>query len=187
MARVIDDLGNLILQAAKEIAYEEGLGEISIRKVASHCNIATGTIYNYYPTKTDLVMAVVEDFWAQCFRNMHQVLDEQLDFFKTLEQIYNYVLEYLEQFKRNLLVELTLLDTKAKNVGKQRESIYINKFSDMILRLINKHKEEFNIEVIEKIGEAGLARFIFSNYIAMLKAQDHNYSSFDFILKKILL
>lgn len=186
MAKVIDDLGNLILQEAKAIAYEEGLGEISIRKVATHCNIATGTIYNYYPTKIDLVMAVVEDFWAQCFRNIHKELAGQLDFFETLEKIYFYMLEYLEHFKKNLLIELTLLDTKAKSIGKQKEAVYINKFSHMILQLINAHQDEFNMEVVEKIGKAELAEFIFSNYINLLKTQKHNYSSFDFILKKVL-
>ena len=45
-----------ILGAAKEIAALEGVAQISIRGVAKACGVSVGSIYNYFPTKSELVI-----------------------------------------------------------------------------------------------------------------------------------
>ena len=37
-----------ILKAGRKIAQEKGLSAINMRSVAAECNIALGTLYNYY-------------------------------------------------------------------------------------------------------------------------------------------
>ena len=56
-----------LLEAAREIARRDGLGHISIRRTAAMCSVSIGTVYNYYPAKADLVLAVIEDFWKRVF------------------------------------------------------------------------------------------------------------------------
>ena len=56
-----------LLEAAREIARRDGLGHISIRRTAAMCGVSIGTVYNYYPAKADLVLAVIEDFWKRVF------------------------------------------------------------------------------------------------------------------------
>lgn len=56
-----------ILDAAYEIATTKGLGALSIRAVAAACGVAVGTVYNSYPTKSDLVNDVVGRFWQRAF------------------------------------------------------------------------------------------------------------------------
>src|SRR6516164_6952140 len=48
-----------ILAAATEIAAEGGMAAVQIATVASRAGIAAGTVYRYFPSKTDLVAAVV--------------------------------------------------------------------------------------------------------------------------------
>src|SRR5215212_9969013 len=48
-----------ILDAAKALATEGGMGAVQIAPVAARANIAAGTFYRYFPAKTDLVAAVV--------------------------------------------------------------------------------------------------------------------------------
>ena len=54
-----------ILDTAFDIASASGLSGLSIRDVASACNVAVGTVYNSYPTKNDLVNDVVGRFWNE--------------------------------------------------------------------------------------------------------------------------
>lgn len=54
-----------ILDAAYEIATTQGLGALSIRAVAAACGVAVGTVYNSYPTKSELVNDVVGRFWQR--------------------------------------------------------------------------------------------------------------------------
>src|SRR5450759_2047422 len=48
-----------ILAAATEIAAEGGMGAVQIAAVAARAGIAAGTIYRYFPSKTDLIAELV--------------------------------------------------------------------------------------------------------------------------------
>src|SRR2546427_2634149 len=48
-----------ILAAVRAIAAEGGMAAVQIAAVAERAGIAAGTIYRYFPSKTDLVAAVV--------------------------------------------------------------------------------------------------------------------------------
>src|SRR6516162_4332429 len=47
-----------ILAAACEAAAEGGMAAVQIAPVAARAGIATGTVYRYFPSKTDLVTAL---------------------------------------------------------------------------------------------------------------------------------
>src|ERR1700694_2259970 len=49
-----------IIVAARAIASEQGLGAVQIVPVAQRAGIAAGTVYRYFPAKTDLVQALIE-------------------------------------------------------------------------------------------------------------------------------
>ena len=48
-----------ILQAATEMAAEGGMAAVQIADVAKRAGIAAGTVYRYFPSKTDLVAELV--------------------------------------------------------------------------------------------------------------------------------
>ncbi|MGN0056177.1 MAG: TetR/AcrR family transcriptional regulator, partial [Atopobiaceae bacterium] len=56
-----------ILQACRQIARAQGLGNISIRSAAAASGVAVGTIYHYFPSKEALLLAVTADVWSQIF------------------------------------------------------------------------------------------------------------------------
>lgn len=56
-----------ILEMTKTMVTESGLGSVSIRSVAERCGIAVGSIYNYFPSKRELLVAVTEIVWRDIF------------------------------------------------------------------------------------------------------------------------
>ena len=48
-----------ILAAARTIAAEDGMGAVQVAGVAARAGIAAGTVYRYFPSKTDLVAELV--------------------------------------------------------------------------------------------------------------------------------
>src|SRR5258708_27583047 len=48
-----------IIEAARALASESGLGAVQVVRVAERAGIAAGTVYRYFPSKDDLVAAVV--------------------------------------------------------------------------------------------------------------------------------
>jgi AcrR family transcriptional regulator len=49
-----------IMAAAEALAVEGGMGAVQIAAVALRANIAAGTVYRYFPSKIDLIAALVE-------------------------------------------------------------------------------------------------------------------------------
>ncbi len=47
-----------LIDAAMEISRTEGVHKVNIRNIAKKCSISVGVLYNYFPTKTDLIFAV---------------------------------------------------------------------------------------------------------------------------------
>src|SRR6202035_246889 len=48
-----------IMAAARALAGEGGMGSVQIAAVAERAGIAAGTVYRYFPAKTDLIAALV--------------------------------------------------------------------------------------------------------------------------------
>src|SRR5215207_25906 len=60
--RVIQRLAarrDAIVTAARALASEQGMDAVQIVPVAERAGIAAGTVYRYFPSKTDLVTALV--------------------------------------------------------------------------------------------------------------------------------
>jgi AcrR family transcriptional regulator len=54
-----------ILAAARALAAEGGMGAVQIAAVAARADIAAGTVYRYFPSKTDLVRALAKGVAGQ--------------------------------------------------------------------------------------------------------------------------
>ncbi|MEK6265499.1 MAG: TetR/AcrR family transcriptional regulator [Clostridium sp.] len=65
MPKVIENLRETIILEAKNILLTQSFKELSIRELAKSCNIGTGTFYNYFSTKEQLVAEVFRGDWKK--------------------------------------------------------------------------------------------------------------------------
>lgn len=59
-----------ILCAGKDIVAKRGLAGLTIRDVAQACGVSVGSIYNYFPTKSDLVIATIESVFREILQEL---------------------------------------------------------------------------------------------------------------------
>jgi AcrR family transcriptional regulator len=71
-ARARGDLRIPILSAAAEVFGERGYGGATTREIARRAGVAEGTVFNYFPTKKEILVAMME----------HEVLDALPDYFR---------------------------------------------------------------------------------------------------------
>jgi AcrR family transcriptional regulator len=64
-----------IIAAAQAIAAEQGLGAVQIVPVAERAGIAAGTVYRYFPAKSDLVAALIEAVSARELATFRKAAD----------------------------------------------------------------------------------------------------------------
>jgi AcrR family transcriptional regulator len=175
-----------ILSEAKEIAIKQGITKVDIRSVAKNSGIAIGTVYNYFPSKGDLLVAVIEDFWEGAFADVDWRSFAYEDFYDNLEKIYNILYIYLNKFKENWLEELSFLKTQEKLLGKQKQTEYFKKICNRIKDMMEMDNNIKQYQWTDVISKEKTAEFIFENMIMMLKKGDKNMSFFIGILKKIM-
>lgn len=56
-----------ILRVCRELIRKKGWDALNIRAVAGACGISVGSVYNYYPSKADLIAAAIESVWCDIF------------------------------------------------------------------------------------------------------------------------
>lgn len=63
-----------ILAKCIEEAAAKGVVSVNIRAVAKACNVSVGSIYNYFPSKTELICAMIEEIWKDIFHTGSQAM-----------------------------------------------------------------------------------------------------------------
>ena len=65
MPKILEDIQERILDAVRERIAGEGWNAVNIRTLAKRCGIASGTIYNYYPSREAILAAVISRDWEK--------------------------------------------------------------------------------------------------------------------------
>ena len=71
MRKKDDTLRDTLLALARKIADEDGLDAINIRFLAKKAGVATGTVYNYFTNKDEILLALTEEYWRQALLFPH--------------------------------------------------------------------------------------------------------------------
>lgn len=186
MARVIENPRELILNEAKKILYNEGYGGISIRRVAKECDIAIGTIYNYFPTKKELIVEMMTDFWQEYFYNIENILNTEDDFYVKLKYVFDDLSQFIKRFREVWLNNELYSSPEYIKSGLERQNVYINKLVTIIEEMLKKDMYDHNDESIKRFDTNKLASFIVMNFITMVQMPYFEYAFFESILKEVI-
>ena len=72
MRKKDDTLRDTLLGLAREVAEEQGPEAINIRDIARRAGVATGTVYNYFSGKDELLLALTEDHGGSSVIRRHE-------------------------------------------------------------------------------------------------------------------
>ena len=70
MKRKDDTLRDTLLSLARNVADTEGIEAVNIRSIAKKAGIASGTVYNYFSNKDEILLALTEEYWDRALLDM---------------------------------------------------------------------------------------------------------------------
>ena len=70
MPKILFDVREKLLQAARKSLKENGYQALSVREIARTCGIGTGTVYNYFHSKDELLALVILEDWDDTLKNI---------------------------------------------------------------------------------------------------------------------
>jgi len=140
----IKDRRAIILDAALRTFVQRGYPETKVAEIASEAGVAEGTLYNYFPSKEDLLLALFDEKWGRIIDDIKKKIVRVDNPNDQLKAIFSTV---VKMFKKNRhLAELFMIDIK-------QSSIFLNNYT--INRIV-----EF-IDIIEEILKEGKRKGIY--------------------------
>ena len=73
MPKIIENLESKLIEEAKKQVEQSGYGALTIRSVAKACGVGVGTVYNYFPSKDDLLATYLLSDWQNCMAAVDSV------------------------------------------------------------------------------------------------------------------
>lgn len=170
-----------ILEHATRLALEQGIDYISIRKVAKDCDIAIGSIYNYFPNKDALTKAVAESFWDTILLQQEEIYHEKMAFTDFMNQYYRFLYGRLKKYNRTWLMEMNAAGSLQ---GDEAEGFRdAKKLMRKALDQDNNVKDQiWNMELNKDV----FVDYVFENLLALLRAGESNCRFFLFLIEHLL-
>lgn len=97
MPKIIENVRELLLEEAKRQIAEYGYSKTTIRSVSKACGLASGTVYNYFPSKDMLIASVMAEDWKLCLQRMERYASAEPE--QLIHGIYTTLLEYIQKYQ----------------------------------------------------------------------------------------
>lgn len=181
MRKKDDQLKGILLDHARALADSDGIDAVNIRAIAQRAGVATGTVYNYFANKNDILLALTEEYWKKTLEDMQTAIDAKT-FDAQLEQIFNYLRKHIDHFAGRLMHSLENVDT----TGHQRmAAMQAALESDLIRRMDHDPTIRQNIWH-EDFSKEQFSRFITMHLTMLLSAKEPDLKFFIAIIKRTI-
>ena len=180
--RVKDEhLRDELLHHAKEIASTDGYNKISMRELAKRAGIATGTVYNYFSSKDEILLALTDSYWRQVLDKMNEPAPHIL-FYNQLEYAYQFLCQHLVSKASELMGSLG----NVQKAGQQRMVAMHQHLSKILLTYLNTDEKISDALWTETFTKEKYIDFITNNMMLSLRARATNIDFLIEIVKRTL-
>lgn len=176
-----EQLRKKLLEYAKEISKEEGINAINIRFLAQKAGIATGTVYNYFSCKDEILLALTEEYWHLLTDEIQEATSHGC-FYEQLETIFMFLKDRIEKSMGNLMNSLgkTEISAQTKMLSAQRE------ITKILVKAIDKDKN-INHEVWnDNFTKQQFSEFVMININMNLRLKADNIDFLIELVKKTI-
>ena len=174
-----------ILEMSQQIASEKGMNAISIRTIAKACNVSVGSIYNYFPSKADLMIATIEQVWKSFF-HMGDDCHQFENFIECIEWVFQTIQKGTHKYPDFFLAHAQGLDDEGFHQGKEMMAKYFQHIQDGMLWVLHQDKQVKTDIFNDSFTEEQLIQFVFSYMIQLLSQNQKSCHILKEILKRVI-
>lgn len=172
-----------IMEVCKQLVVEKGLHELNMRDVAARCNVALGSLYNYYPSKNDLLIATIGSIWQEIMNGFDH---KGSNFDKKVEELFFLVKNGSDRYPNFFNIHALGLAKNKKDKGRIAMDQYFGHIKNILvysLRNDLKVKKEF---FAQNMSEEMFVEFVFDNIINLLLRKSTDCTPLLYIVRKCI-
>lgn len=181
MRKKNETLQESLLGIAREMANTNGPDSINIREIAKKAGIATGTVYNYFQSKDDILLALTEEYWKNTLLEMRKAITAE-SFYVQLNEIYEFLSHKIDHSAGLLMSSLGRVELVARERMKSMQQVLGRALIVRMEQDPGIRKDIWN-DTFTKEKYAG---FIIMNMMLLLQTRSSSISFFIEIVKKTL-
>ncbi|MEN6637297.1 MAG: TetR/AcrR family transcriptional regulator [Clostridiaceae bacterium] len=175
------EIKKTLLACANRIECSEGVGAISIRRLASEANIAVGTVYNYFESKQEVLMALTETYWKEALVEMHKRISAER-FGDQLQEIITFL-----RSKMNDCAEILMRSLRDDaEAGRMRMASMQRVLRQSLVERIDRDSAIPTCVWTESFTKEAFADFAFNNILSLLQRKDEDAITFLVIVNRTL-
>ncbi|MFA6693756.1 MAG: TetR/AcrR family transcriptional regulator [Bacillota bacterium] len=181
MRRKDDTLRDVLLNCARYLADTEGVDAINIRSIAQRAGVATGTVYNYFSNKKEILLALTEEYWKKALLDMRTAITADT-FYGQLEEIFTFLKERIDNSARLLMRSLGNVEA----AGQKRMTSMQTKLETAIIQRMEQDEKVRKDIWDETFTKEKYAHFIMINMLLLLREESPDIRFLLTIIKKTI-
>lgn len=170
-----------LLSAGKEIVAQSGIQSLNMREVAQKCGIAVGSIYNYFPSKGDFIIATIESIWAEITNDLTS-FSLSISFTENIILLFNNIQKISEKYPSFFQLHSMSLTNADKNKGREIMHLYFSNIKKILLEALNQDPNVIENNFSNNFTKSNFIDFVFLNILTLLI---NGESSCDFLIEII--
>lgn len=149
---------------------ETGLSSLNMRAVAEACHVALGSLYNYFPSKDDLMIATIESVWQHIF-HMEQPCEAYLPFPEYISSLFVRVRQGMNEFPNFFTAHSVSFASSGKNKARKTMTHY---FSHMKTGMAEALRTDLSVKkdaFSSDFAQSDFIDFVLANILMLLLEQ----------------
>lgn len=168
MPKIINSLRERIKEEATVLFCKLGFQKVDMKTIAKSCDIAVGTLYNYYPNKKELYISIVRESWDETFRKMDSIIIKSEEKEENLKAVIRILYDDI--------IDRQGIGADVATVSRDGKSEFIdvkNEFIEKIFIILNKF--QLNDKYKEYNGiQNKIANMLLANIVIMISIDKYN-------------
>ncbi len=174
-----------ILSAGKEIIAQSGIQGLNIRDVAHKCGISVGSVYNYFPSKSDLIVATIDEVWMEIMYDFQGCIS-QYNFVENVLSLFNSIQKGSQKYPSFFIAHSMSIEKLDKSKGKELMSQYFINIKSELLESIHQDQDIRKEAFSDQFSKEDFIDFVFSNIITLLMKEANSCDFLLEIVKRII-
>ena len=174
-----------IMAVCRQLVAEKGLMAVNMRMVAKECDIALGTLYNYYSDKNELLIATVESVWKDIF-HMGNEYKQFFSFPDYLQHIFSCVQNGAAQYPDFFNAHSVSIAKSKQEKAKDMMEKYFEHIREKLIVVLHSDLEvDFSV-FSETFTESDFIDFVMNNILLLLMDKKENCTTLVELVRRVI-
>ncbi|QIK69759.1 TetR/AcrR family transcriptional regulator [Erysipelothrix sp. HDW6C] len=173
-----------LIDIARKIVLEEGLDALSMRRVAKEANVALGSVYNYFDSKSDLVFTLVDIFWDTLFIKNIQAFENESDYPGMLRHTYERIIYNAHIYHSIFAGYYRALSVSDREESRRVHEQQLQRINTIFLKVLNNDPRVRPSIWSDTFTKDEFNRFVVRNLLESLR---HGSKNIDFLIELVQL